>query len=105
MSDNIDTGPEVTFFPSTKQKARKQYSCDICRRPIIPGRSYYRFVYKDEDGKIQTQRFCSPNGECAERLAHEPPPPAKRGVYGEWCRKPEACEHKGYCPLDPACDE
>jgi hypothetical protein len=24
-------------------------------------------------------------------------------VYGEMCRKPEACEKLGYCPLDPTC--
>lgn len=28
---------------------------------------------------------------------------AKRGVYSEWCRNPDACEGKGYCPLDPNC--
>ena len=25
--------------------------------------------------------------------------------YGEWCRKPEACAGKGYCPLDPTCGD
>ena len=26
-------------------------------------------------------------------------------AYGEWCRKPEACRGKGYCPLDPTCGD
>ena len=26
-------------------------------------------------------------------------------AYGEWCRKPEACAGKGYCPLDPTCGD
>lgn len=24
-------------------------------------------------------------------------------VYGEWCRDPELCAGKGYCPRDPTC--
>lgn len=24
-------------------------------------------------------------------------------AYGDWCRRPEACIGKGYCPLDPTC--
>lgn len=26
-------------------------------------------------------------------------------AYGEWCRKPDACRGKGYCPLDPTCGD
>ena len=26
-----------------------------------------------------------------------------RGVYGEWCRDPNLCAGKGYCPRDPNC--
>lgn len=25
--------------------------------------------------------------------------------YKEWCRKPEACAGKGYCPLNPTCGD
>lgn len=25
--------------------------------------------------------------------------------YGEWCRDPNACKGKGYCPLDPTCGD
>ncbi len=25
--------------------------------------------------------------------------------YGEWCRNPDACRGKGYCPLDPTCGD
>lgn len=25
--------------------------------------------------------------------------------YGEWCRNPDACAGKGYCPLDPTCGD
>ena len=28
---------------------------------------------------------------------------APHTAYGEWCRRPEACIGKGYCPLDPTC--
>lgn len=27
------------------------------------------------------------------------------GVYGEWCRDPSLCTHKGYCPRDPTCGD
>ena len=33
------------------------------------------------------------------------PRTVQKGVYGEWCRKPEACASKGYCPLDPNCGD
>ena len=25
--------------------------------------------------------------------------------YGEWCRDPDACVGKGYCPKDPTCGD
>ena len=25
--------------------------------------------------------------------------------YGDWCRDPDACRGKGYCPLDPTCGD
>lgn len=31
--------------------------------------------------------------------------PIDKRAYGEWCRKPEACAGKGYCPLDPNCGD
>lgn len=37
--------------------------------------------------------------EEAERHEEAKPP------YGEWCRNPEACKGKGYCPLDPTCGD
>lgn len=35
-----------------------------------------------------------------DRKARQTMPP-----YGEWCRKPEACRGKGYCPLAPTCGD
>jgi len=26
-------------------------------------------------------------------------------AYGKWCRNPQACTGKGYCPLDPTCGD
>jgi hypothetical protein len=31
--------------------------------------------------------------------------PEDRPPYGEWCRNPDACRGKGYCPLDPTCGD
>jgi len=25
--------------------------------------------------------------------------------YGDWCRDPDACRGKGYCPRDPTCGD
>jgi len=25
--------------------------------------------------------------------------------YGDWCRDPDACRGKGYCPLSPTCGD
>ena len=35
----------------------------------------------------------------------EAPLSRKDAPYGEWCRKPDACAGKGYCPLDPTCGD
>lgn len=29
----------------------------------------------------------------------------RNSPYGVWCRKPDACAGKGYCPLDPTCGD
>lgn len=33
------------------------------------------------------------------------PDPSWKGVYKEWCRDPELCRGKGYCPRDPTCGD
>lgn len=30
---------------------------------------------------------------------------APKSPYGEWCRDPELCKGKGYCPRDPNCGD
>ena len=29
----------------------------------------------------------------------------KTAPYGEWCREPDLCADKGYCPRDPTCGD
>lgn len=41
-----------------------------------------------------------------ERPAETPPEaPAKPSLPYPWCRQPERCAGKGYCPRDPNCGD
>lgn len=31
--------------------------------------------------------------------------PKSSAPYGEWCRDPDLCDGKGYCPRDPTCGD
>ena len=46
-----------------------------------------------------------PEGKAVEMPALEGAVTHEARPYGEWCRKPEACAGKGYCPLDPTCGD
>ena len=57
---------------------------------------------EDEDLRART-------AEHARRFSSTLVDIARAGMsgrpYGEWCRNPEACAGKGYCPLDPTCGD
>jgi hypothetical protein len=50
-------------------------------------------------------RLYGPARGYATMLDAVGPPLTDDRPYGEWCRKPEACRDKGYCPLDPTCGD
>lgn len=56
-----DCGPE--FYQEKTLKARKQYKCNECRDPILPGSIYVRMVGKWDD-EFQTIRTC----ECCDEI-------------------------------------
>jgi hypothetical protein len=47
-----------SILSSKLQEARKKHICNLCDRPINPGRVYEKTVYSDE-GELGTQRTCS----------------------------------------------
>ena len=51
------------------------------------------------EDKHEIKYDCLHNGAVARIKKTE------RRPYAEWCRKPEACAGKGYCPLDPSCGD
>ena len=61
-------------------------------REIGPG--YYEVVKSRLRQTITHRDLCNE----IERLKLAP-------AYGEWCRNPDACKGKGYCPLDPTCGD
>jgi hypothetical protein len=49
------------------------------------------------------QQFAETEGERNERLRRKRLKASS--PYGEWCRDPDACAGKGYCPRDPNCGD
>ena len=88
-----------------------------------------RTAYLNDLSEIQllaeAKRLVAENDRLLASMAEEPNPNLKqptplvatlldiarsgayteRRPYAEWCRKPEACAGKGYCPLDPTCGD
>ena len=60
--------------------------------------------YPSEDVARFDQQFAETEQERNDRLRRRREL-KKKAPYGEWCRNPEACTGKGYCPLDPTCGD
>lgn len=54
-------------------------------------------------GKPRAAYFAGVDGLVVEIAKRDYDAHAPKGVYGEWCRDPQACAHRGYCPKDPTC--
>ena len=62
---------------------------------------------EDESGCTTGDHECR---WCYMRVGHSSDCPYQAAInakppYGDWCRDPQACDGKGYCPLDPTCGD
>lgn len=59
--------------------------------------------YPNEDIARFDQQFAEPESERNERQRKRRL--RAKAPYGEWCRDPNLCAGKGYCPRDPNCGD
>jgi len=57
--------PEITVLRNTVQKARKEYKCIMCSKPISIGTRYERIVYIDDEGKLKSDPAHTLSAACA----------------------------------------
>ena len=63
--DVYDDCDPPAFVQVIRPHARKQYCCEECRGPILPGEVYLKIVGRWSDG-VDTFRICSPCLELEE---------------------------------------
>ena len=58
--------PYRDFMLFNKRKARKSYTCKLCKKTIQPKEIYYRSYGKDEDGYFYDDIYCETCGGIYE---------------------------------------